>query len=78
MSPLLQPDGRGAGRGLHGHAEGARRGVAQLSVALVVTVVVPTGNSEPDAGVLVVGTVPLIVSIAEVANVTDAPPAEVA
>ncbi len=43
------------------------------SVAVVVTVVVPTGNKEPDGGVLTVETVPLTRSLAEVAKVTLAP-----
>ena len=45
----------------------------ELSCADTVTAVVPTGNVEPDAGLLVVATGPSVSSVAEVENVTDAP-----
>jgi hypothetical protein len=49
-----------------------------LSVAEQDTVVVPSGNVEPDAGVHVTGTEPSTRSDAEAVNVTTAPPALVA
>ena len=48
------------------------------SLAVAVTVVVPSGKVEPEAGVLVVGRAPLTASMAEVEKVTTAPAALVA
>ena len=48
------------------------------SDALTMTFVVPIGNKDPDVGLLIVATVPLTISTADVANVTNAPLALVA
>src|SRR5689334_3717281 len=43
------------------------------SVTVLVTVVVPTGNVDPEAGVLVTSPTPGQLSVAETVNVTTAP-----
>ena len=53
-------------------------GLPAASVALVMTVVVPTGKTEPDAGLLRVARLPLNKSLALVVKVTAAPLALVA